>query len=370
MNAAAAVAVFALARSFRTSTSRAITASTIFVFVNWIGQDYFAPQAIGFVLVMSILATVLMYFSDVPRADGRVVRLFGSPGTPQPAITGKPAMLVYLACLLVAAGVISSHQLSPPMLVATLFALALLGRIRTRLLGAIIGLGFVLWMAHAAESYWVGHLNDLFGQVGNVSGVLNSNVSQRTGHGSPARASVVHSRIVFMLGVWIAAGLAMLGQRRRRTLDPALAALFFAPFVVLGLQSYGGEVLLRVALFTLPAASILIARVELPLRVADRVRIPRLVLPVVALSLLTPLFLLARFGNESYEQVTPDDLAVVEDMYRAVPDNSRCTWSTDRPCCIRSDSPECCSETCRRIRSPPNRCSRTRTTRTHTSTCW
>ena len=37
---------------------------------------------------------------------------------------------------------------------------------------------------------------------------------------------------------------------------------------------------------------------------------------------MVPLFLLARFGNESYEQVIPDDRAVVADMYRLVPDDS------------------------------------------------
>ena len=322
VNALAALAVYVLARALQTSTSRSIAAATIFVFANWIGQDYFAPQALGFVLVITIVAAVLTFFPDRPRSDGRVVRLFGSPGTQPLALTGDPAVLVYLACLFMAAGLIASHQLSPPMLVAMLVSLALLGRIRTKLLGAIVGLGFVVWMSHAAETYWVGHLDDVFGQVGDVSGVLDANVSQRAGPGSPARELVVRSRMVLMLGVWVAAGLAMVGERRRRTLDPALAALFLAPFGVLALQSYGGEVLLRVALFTLPGAAILLARTQFPLRVADHARLPRLTVPVLALSLVTPLFVLARYGNESYEQVTPDDRAVVEDMYRLVPDES------------------------------------------------
>jgi hypothetical protein len=322
LNAMAALAVYVLARALQTSISRSIAAATIFVFANWIGQDYFAPQAFGFVLVITIVAAVLTFFPDVPRSDGRVVRMFGSPGMQPSALTGDAGALVYFGCLFLAAGLIASHQLSPPMLVAMLVSLALLGRIRTKLLGAIVGLGFVVWMSHAAESYWVGHLDDVFGQVGDVSGVLSSNVSQRAGPGSPARELVVRSRMVLMLGVWCAAGLAMLGQRRRRALDPALATLFLAPFAVLALQSYGGEVLLRVALFTLPGASILLARTEFPMRVADRVHLPRLAVPVVALTLVTPLFVLARYGNESYEQVIPDDRAVVEDMYGLVPDES------------------------------------------------
>ena len=56
--------------------------------------------------------------------------------------------------------------------------------------------------------------------------------------------------------------------------------------------------------------------------VADRMRVPRLAVPVVALAAVAPVFLLARFGNESYEQVIPDDRAVIEDMYRLVPDDS------------------------------------------------
>ena len=322
INAAAALAVFALARAVGTTISRSIVAATIFVSINWIGQDYFAPQAVGYVLVVTLVATVLTYFSSQPRADRRLVRLIGTTATfPAPA-TGRKATFVYLACLFVVAGIIASHQLSPPMLVAMLLALAYVGRIRTKMLGAIVGLAFILWMAHAAEIYWVGHLDDLFGQVGDVTGVLDSNVSRRTGPGSPARSLVVRGRMALMLVTWALALMAMVGQRRRRTLDPALAALFIAPIGVLALQSYGGEVLLRVALFTLPAASILIARMETPLRVADRMRVPRLAVPVVALAAVAPVFLLARFGNESYEQVIPDDRAVIEDMYRLVPDDS------------------------------------------------
>jgi hypothetical protein len=322
VNIAAAIAVFALARAVNTSTGRSIVAATIFVFGNWIGQDYFAPQAVGFVLVTTLAATVLTYFSDAPAADGRVARWFGTAHADGVRITGRPLTLVYLACLFVAAAVIASHQLSPPMLFTMLVGLSLVGRIRTKLLGPIVGLGFVLWVSHAAESYWVGHLPDLLNQVGDVGSVVNSNVSKRAAPGSPARELVVRSRMVLVFAVWGATAVALVGQRRRRSLDPALAALFFAPFVVLGMQSYGGEVLLRVALFTLPAASILIARMELPLQFADRAGMPRLVVPVVALSLVAPVFVLARYGNESYEQVIPDDRAVVEDMYRLVPDDS------------------------------------------------
>ncbi len=323
INAAAALAVFALARAVGTTTSRSIAASTIFVFVNWIGQDYFAPQAVTYVLVMTLVATVLTYFSSQPRSDRRLVRLIGTTATFPEVATGRKATFVYLACLFVAAGIVASHQLSPPMLVAMLLALTYVGRIRTKLLGAIIGLGFILWMAHAAESYWVGHLDDMFGQVGDVTGVLNANVSQRAGPGSPARSLVVRGRMGLMLATWALAAMAMIGQRRRRELDPALAALFIAPAGVLALQSYGGEVLLRVALFTLPAASILIARMDLPLRVADHLHLPRLTVPVVALAAVAPVFLLARFGNESYEQVISNDRAVVDDVYRLVPDDSR-----------------------------------------------
>ena len=211
VNAAAALAVFALARALGTTMSRSIAAATIFVFVNWIGQDYFAPQAVGYVLVVTLVATVLTYFSSQPRADRRLVRLVGTTATFPEPVTGRNATFVYLACVFVSAGIIASHQLSPPMLVAMLLALTYVGRIRTRLLGAIIGLGFILWMSHAAEIYWVGHLDDLFGQVGDVTGVLNSNVSQRTGPGSPARSLVVRGRMALMLATWALAAMAMIG---------------------------------------------------------------------------------------------------------------------------------------------------------------
>ena len=325
VNAVAALAVFALARAVGTSTGRSIAAATIFVFANWIGQDYFAPQAVGFVLVTTVLATVLTYFGDAPDGNGRVARWVGVPQQAPLALTKRSGTLLYAACLFVCTAVVASHQLSPPMLVAMLAALALLGRIRTKMLGAIVGLGFVLWLSHAAETYWVGHLNDLLNQFGDVGSVINSNVSERARPGSPARELVVRCRLLLVFTIWLAGVCAIVEQRRRRALDPALAAMFFSPFVVLGMQSYGGEVLMRVALFTLPAASILIARVQMPVRLASRARLPAAlaVIPVIALSIVAPLFVLARFGNESYEQVTPNDRAVVDDMYDLVPDGSR-----------------------------------------------
>jgi hypothetical protein len=319
-NAIAAAVVYALGRSVGTSVRRSIVASTIFVFGNWIGQDYFAPQAIGFLLEMTVIVTVLTFFPARATTGGWIDRTIGPGEEIEPASTGDRSTLVYGACVLVAAAVIVSHQLSPPMLVAALLMLTLAGRIATRMLGWIVALGFVMWMSHAAEVYWVGHLDQLLEGVGDVQSVLRSNVSDRAGRATGDRQLVVRTRIGFMLMIWVAGALAILVQHRRRRLDPALLALFVAPFAILPLQSYGGEVLLRIAYFTLPATCVLIAGTRWPL--LERFRVPRLAVGVVALALATPVLVVARFGNESYEQVSEDDRRVVEAMYRIVPDGA------------------------------------------------
>ena len=63
-------------------------------------------------------------------------------------------------------------------------------------------------------------------------------------------------RLLMSAGI---AGLAVIGLvvRRRSPWLPLLAALAFGPFALLALQSYGGEMALRIYLFLLPAACIL-----------------------------------------------------------------------------------------------------------------
>ncbi len=317
VNLIAAVAVWNLARVLRYDRAQANLAATIFVLVNWIGQDYFAPQSLAFLLALVLVTVVLAAFPADPTRSGWTVRLLAPRPIARSGVDDQRAMLLYATVLVVAATIVVTHQLTPAFLGASLLLLGLFRRIRAPMLGPIVFVLMLGWLAFGAEAFWIGHLDDLFGSFGDIGGVVDANVAERRGGGSADRDLVLRARTGLILVVWVAALAVMLAQRRRRDLDPATVALFAGPFVTVIAQPYGGELLLRVALFTLPICAVLIAGAVL-----RSSRVFTSVMLGVALVAVLPVFVLARFGNESYEQVTSNDLAITELMYDTAPDGS------------------------------------------------
>jgi hypothetical protein len=85
------------------------------------------------------------------------------------------------------------------------------------------------------------------------------------------------------------------------------------------LQPYGGEMALRVCYFSLPPACILIAQLFVP---ASHMRPGRWIAIGVAMFALVPAFITARFGNESFEAFSNNDVALARALYDQVPDRS------------------------------------------------
>jgi hypothetical protein len=125
---------------------------------------------------------------------------------------------------------------------------------------------------------------------------------------------VVYLRLAFALGVWGIAGAATLWGRLRRTPVPLTALILaFVPFTMLAVQSYGGEGALRVYLYTLPFMLILAVA-------GFAAHLPRrsfLVTAAITLvsTIMVPLLLITRFGNEQFEQVTRGDVAAARYVY-------------------------------------------------------
>jgi hypothetical protein len=100
-------------------------------------------------------------------------------------------------------------------------------------------------------------------------------------------------------------------------LDGRLVVLGIAPVLSLGLQSYGGEGLIRVFLFVLPAASGAGALVFFAARRRSLRLLSAMVLTVILLALV-PISMLAKYGGEAFESVTPDELATAAWVHRNV----------------------------------------------------
>jgi hypothetical protein len=129
-------------------------------------------------------------------------------------------------------------------------------------------------------------------------------------------------------------GLAAFGflRRRRRGVDDrVLLTLLVVPVLLVAVASYGGEIALRTYLFMLPAAAVLGALAIFP-RLDERRPGPRQITAVVALAVVLPVsFLLARYGNEAFEQTPPGELAASNWVYAHDAGGVRLLWLSTAP---------------------------------------
>jgi hypothetical protein len=259
----------------------------LFVLLEWTGQSYFSPQALGMFTYLVCVA-VLVVLLDPRRTPGPENRW---------------AIGVVIAAY---AALVVSHQLSPFMIMAAAGLLGVLGLTRARSLWVIFMVLFLVWFSFGTYDYWTGHMDDIFGSAGKVSETIDDNVGDRM-RGNVAHERVVYSRILLALGVWGLAALGCLIAWRRHRLDGRLVVLGAAPMCALVLQSYGGEGLIRVFLFVLPAAAGAAALVFFAARGGWPRRLSRVALALLLVAVL-PVSLLAKYGNESFEAVTPGEL--------------------------------------------------------------
>lgn len=312
---------------------RAVTSSRVlpwlvvwlYLLTNWVGQDYFSPQALGYVLFLSIAALVLRHLVRPgpvrirrSRAGGRSPRpasQAAGSATPWPQTSPRTAGLLVLGAAAITAALAMSHQLTPVALLVDLGVLVVLRRCRVPVLPVITGLIVIGWISYGAVPFWSGHLADLV-TPGGVFESVQSNVTQRL-EGDPSHLLVVRVRLVLTAGVWLfgLSGALRLWWRRHHA-TAVLGAFAIAPFLVLPVQDYGGEAQLRVYIYTLPF--MLTAGVVGwfgPGRPTRRAAVA----VACAGVLLTPLFYVARYGNEEYEQVRANDLGALSYLYRSAP---------------------------------------------------
>jgi hypothetical protein len=313
-------------------------AAWLFTVSNWIGQDYYSPQALAYFLYLTALAVVLRWFKNPAGLAGRrplaltrwlraTLARFAAPSAPvEPAILDAVAtpvqrrVLVGVVVLLTAA-IIGSHQLTPFILIVALTALVVAGWCRLRWLPVLALLGTLLWLDFPAAVYIDGHGEQLQSQVGALGSIFRQTVSERL-IGTPEHLVIVQLRIVEMAGLWLLSliGLVVLVRRGcpRRALG--IGAVAAAPLLTLAVQSYGGEAGLRVSLFALPFVAMLAA---VALAGVGRWSGARR-LPIIALVgvVLVGLFPLTRYGNERADWYSPDELQMVRVMYQLAPRGS------------------------------------------------
>lgn len=238
----------------------------LFVAGDWVGQDYFSPQAMAFVLSLAVFAIVLEWMQvDRPvalmRAGRRLAARMARPGAakaPQgnPGPAAAPPPLALAGLLAVFAVIVVVHQLSPYMVIVGVGLLTVLGLVRPRwvvvAMLAIAGAYFLLRLSYLQRT------QDLFGSLFDPLQNVKSS-------GAPPNLAEFGRRLTalaapaLVVAMW---GLGALGLVRRvRAGRPVavLAVLAASPVLLIAGQSYGGEAEFRIYLFSLPWIALLAA---------------------------------------------------------------------------------------------------------------
>jgi len=313
----------------------------LFYATDWIYQDYFSPQALGYLYLLITLAAVLASWRPKPilrpplagfrqtirfryvrsRAVIRIRRLEGHDALAVGNDAQTLGVLVLLGLIFFALAV--SHELTPYALVLMLFGCLLTRRLGRPELVVVAALIIVGWLSLGATDYWLGHLNDIFGGFGQIGSTLSANVTGRVS-GSVAHQLAVETRIMVIGGLYLLAGV---GALRRSTESRALEVLAVAPFLLLAISSYVGEGLMRVVFYALPFTALLAASAIVPQRFGPiRSFVPNLriarygraaIWSAVFVVVLGSAFAttVARGGNDAYESYSIGELSAANYVY-------------------------------------------------------
>lgn len=340
-NAAAIVPLLVIARSITRSRRTAWLAVFVYLGFNWYEQDYYSPQATAFLLYLVILATLFWAASitRLPVDRGPLLRRWAGawrrrPGLPA-GMSAAQSLAMEAVLFVVAAAVVVAHQLTPVYLVLTLLLFTLTGRTRHRRLWLLVALLLLVWFSYGATDFWAGHLRTVFGDLGQLGANLNQGVASRV-TGDPTYQKMQDLRVGYSLALVILAFIG-LWRIRRRSDALLLALLPAAAGLLVALQSYGGEVVLRIFVYASPVLAPL-AAIALRGFVRAHRRSPALgarpgrgghslVQPRVAVASAGLLVLVTAFGllgtatrgvNTSFERVTKDDVAAAQALWAHV----------------------------------------------------
>ncbi|MFI9775190.1 lipopolysaccharide biosynthesis protein [Streptomyces sp. NPDC051956] len=323
--------MFLLTRSMRASWRARWTGLWIFVLSGWIGQDYFSPQGFTYLLYLAFVAILLVWF----RAP-RVLWTKRRPGELEVEPTDRRQRAVLLLVLIgLFTATVPAHQLTPFVMLGVLAVLVLVGRSELRGLPILFAVLVAVWVSFLAEPYWSGHFDELFGGLGGVGGNVSSSVSGRIQGGSSAHKLVLYARVLLAGGVMAFACWGWWRRRDAKYRERSLLVLTFVPFLGFGMQSYGGEMALRVFMFALPGAALLAGLALFPRtgitakeRDRDRVSLAPLAALMAGLILMGG-FLVARWGNEPFERIRPGEVAAMDYVYEHDAPTVRLLWMSN-----------------------------------------
>lgn len=351
MGALLAFPLYAIAIAITGRVRLAWLAVVIYQLFNWYQQDYFAPQAVATIFYTTILATLLWQLrrSPLPVIGSGIGRFIVSaprrtPGF-VPGFDSLRTLAVGAVLLLLIVATTVSHQITPILVIVVLASFSLFGATRYRTMWLAAGLVFAAWFSYGATDFWIGHLQSIFSEIGQVGNSVGRGVGERiTGDPTYQQMQYLRMGASGILAVVAFAGWVLSRHRRTWLVAGAVAA---APFSLVLLQSYGGEMIIRCFVLASPVlapfAAVALAhagnqirKALNPVSSANHTR-PRKTRPsygvraaaaTLALVSLGLLLTTNRGLNTAFEASTTDQVTVSDQFIAAVPPSTTImTWS-------------------------------------------
>ena len=312
----------------------------LFAAANWVGQDYFAPQALAFLLSLGVFGMMLAWLrADTNPAPVRLVRRMArrvfratAPPVDEAAAEPRPAgwlRVVALGSLFCAfAVVIVAHQLSPFLILMGVGILVAAGLIRPRWVVAVLAvLALGYFALHVSYLRSDRHLAGSPFDPREILSALNNPFDNASAAGFDAtdpmfgRWLTALGAPVLILGLWALGSLGALRRFRAGRSTLLLAVLAASPALVAVAENYGGEAIFRIYLFSLPwtaalAACALAPRLGATWGAAAAIRIG------LALCVVVTLFMSAFYGSVELYRVRPGAVAASQYYFDHAPPGS------------------------------------------------
>jgi hypothetical protein len=239
--------------------------------IAWVGQDYLSPQAFGYLLWLAMSLIIVRWLRAPAISAGsrsplaRLRAPFVAGMRPAPATSSAMRAVAVTLVLTIYFAIVAAHQLTPYAALAGVGALTALDVVRPRWL--------LIVMAAIAGAYLAPRYNMIahdFGGLFSGGNPIHNGAGTTAAHHAGAEATT--ALVVRGLAgcMWLVTLATLLTHRRALGRVAIPAALAFSPFLILGAQSYGGEAIYRVFLFSAPWCALLVAGALCELRVQSR----------------------------------------------------------------------------------------------------
>jgi hypothetical protein len=314
--------LYLIFRNFTEDRRLIWTALWLFCLGNWVGQDYFSPQAAAYFLYLVVLAVGLRWYSSsgVAPADAR--------GVVMPPLRDDPARRALMLGVLglVVAAIATSHQLTPLMLISAVTGLVLCRRCSERLLLVVAVVLTGAWILVVARSFLAANFHSIAASFGRPDANAQANLLNLS-HASSGQVLVADLDRLLSAALWLLAAIGVWRRRRNRRADLPLLVLALTPLPLIVSNSYGGEIVFRVYLFALPFVAFFAAASLFPSERAGRSRLYLVAVIGVSAALLAG-FLFSYYGEEQVNYFSPQEVAATSWLYSHAPAGSVITGPT------------------------------------------